>query len=241
MKKMLKAAAALAAILIAFTLGACDNGSSSGSGGGGGGGSGSGGGGGSTTSSKNPFGFTEEDKYKYFCLDKDGKVLQNIGYSSDEGENVEGAVFLVLWTLTDGTGEVELYQYYGDYEDVTIPDGVTKIGGSAFYECTSLASATIPDGVTEIGSRAFAGCTSLASVTIPSSVTEIGRWAFYGCSKLTKVTFTKPSGWHADRYNNYPGYYIEDMSNSSINAEYLKNTSLGTNEKDWGARRLYRE
>lgn len=35
MKKMLKAAAVLAAILMAFTLGACDNGSSSGSGGGG--------------------------------------------------------------------------------------------------------------------------------------------------------------------------------------------------------------
>ena len=32
--------------------------------------------------------------------------------------------------------------------EYAVPEGVTEIGYSAFYECTSLASVTIPEGVT---------------------------------------------------------------------------------------------
>ena len=71
---------------------------------------------------------------------------------------------------------------------MTIPDSVTKIGGSAFWECASLTSVTIPDGVTEIESSAFYGCKNLTSVTISDSVTKIGEWAFHGCENLTSVT-----------------------------------------------------
>ena len=70
----------------------------------------------------------------------------------------------------------------------TIPVGVTSIGSSAFYNCTSLTNVTIPDSITSIGDWAFRGCTSLTSVTIPDSVTSIGGWAFYGCTNITSVT-----------------------------------------------------
>ena len=62
---------------------------------------------------------------------------------------------------------------------VTIPDNVTSIGSSAFYNCSSLTSVTISNSVTSIDSNAFESCTSLTSVTIPNSVTSIGRFAFY--------------------------------------------------------------
>ena len=71
---------------------------------------------------------------------------------------------------------------------VVIEDGVTSIGESAFFYCSSLTSITIPDSVTSIGDYAFFNCSSLTSITIPDSVTSIGESAFYGCSSLTSIT-----------------------------------------------------
>ena len=47
----------------------------------------------------------------------------------------------------------------------------------------------IPDGVTKIGNSAFSGCTSLASVAIPASMTEIDYGAFRGCASLAQIAF----------------------------------------------------
>ena len=70
----------------------------------------------------------------------------------------------------------------------TIPDNVTSIADTAFYDCSRLTSVTIPDSVTTIGGGAFEGCGSLTSVTIPNSVTSIGGTAFYDCSRLASMT-----------------------------------------------------
>jgi hypothetical protein len=70
---------------------------------------------------------------------------------------------------------------------VTIGDGVTSIGGYAFYNCGSLTSVVIGDGVTSIGEYAFYYCNNLTSVVIPDSVTSIGEYAFYDCDGLTSV------------------------------------------------------
>ena len=71
--------------------------------------------------------------------------------------------------------------------DLTIPNSVTSIYGSAFSGCSGLTSVTIPKSVTSIGGSAFSGCSGLTSVTIPNSVTSIGYWAFCDCSGLTSV------------------------------------------------------
>ena len=71
--------------------------------------------------------------------------------------------------------------------EYAIPNSVTEIGSSAFYDCSSLTSVTIPDSVTEIGTWAFNGCSNLTSVTIPDSVTKIRDYAFAFCSSLKSV------------------------------------------------------
>src|SRR5215471_10020522 len=60
----------------------------------------------------------------------------------------------------------------------TIPDTVTSVGGSAFYECSSLTSVVIPNSATSIGYSAFEECQNLANVTIGNSVASIGDYAF---------------------------------------------------------------
>ena len=71
--------------------------------------------------------------------------------------------------------------------DVLIPNAVNKIEWGAFKNCTSLTSINIPDSVTYIGYSAFSGCTSLTSINIPDSVTRIGNGAFEGCTSLTSI------------------------------------------------------
>ena len=75
--------------------------------------------------------------------------------------------------------------FQGEY---MIPNGVTSIGDSAFWGCSSLTSIIIPNSVTRIGVGAFGNCDSLTSVTIPNSVTSIGAYAFVYCYGLTSVT-----------------------------------------------------
>ena len=72
-------------------------------------------------------------------------------------------------------------------KNTIIPNSVTSIGGSAFYNCSSLTSITIPNSVTSIGGSAFCNCSSLTSITIPKSVTSIDAFAFCNCSGLTSI------------------------------------------------------
>ncbi|HEX2927068.1 MAG TPA: leucine-rich repeat protein, partial [Ruminiclostridium sp.] len=72
--------------------------------------------------------------------------------------------------------------------EVILPESVTEIDGSAFWECTYLESINIPQNVTKIGNSAFSGCSSLKHITLPSSVTQIGVGAFQNCTSLTSIT-----------------------------------------------------
>ncbi|MBO6189637.1 MAG: leucine-rich repeat protein [Alloprevotella sp.] len=65
--------------------------------------------------------------------------------------------------------------------DVVMPNTLTYIGDSAFYNCEILRDINIPNSVTAIGPYAFAGCEKATSLTLGNSVKSIGAYAFYNC------------------------------------------------------------
>ena len=75
-----------------------------------------------------------------------------------------------------------------DEENLTVPDGVTKIGGQAFNGVSqTMKRLTLPDGVKELEASACMYCAELEQVTLPDTLTAIGSSAFYGCTGLKKI------------------------------------------------------
>ena len=125
--------------------------------------------------------------------------------------NVEN---LILPNTLVTIGESMFYQ--SKLKTVVIPANVTTIGGSAFENCSSLATVTFEKGSqlkTIAGGYygAFSDCKTLKAIEIPASVETIEASAFKGCSKLTTVTFEKGSqlktigGGYSGPYG--PSYY----------------------------------
>ena len=78
-----------------------------------------------------------------------------------------------------------------DLSGITLPDGLEKIGESAFESCTKLVSIKIPSSVNEFTTGAtFKGCIALTTVTFVgiSSLKTITPNAFNGCEVLNSIT-----------------------------------------------------
>ncbi len=77
---------------------------------------------------------------------------------------------------------------------VTVPGSVEEIGSNAFRLCSNLTSVTVSKGVKIIGNNAFRGCTSLAYIDFPVTITSVGDGAFASCDKMTSVRFMPGTG-----------------------------------------------
>ena len=115
--------------------------------------------------------------------------------SVDNGDGNTSAGPFVYNRNSDGSINYESLNCYAGYQtaNVVIPSNVKRIESHAFYY-TYIKGVTIPEGVTYIGSSAFELCKLEGSVTIPSTVTTIGSNAFAKRinwttqnSKLTKI------------------------------------------------------
>jgi len=78
---------------------------------------------------------------------------------------------------------------FSGLSSITIPNGVTNIGESAFKFCRGLTSVTIGSGVTKIGQFSFYECYNLTRVTMGSGIASIGDGAFGYCDSLKSVYF----------------------------------------------------
>ena len=111
------------------------------------------------------------------------------------GENLTWELDEIGILTISGTGD--MYNYSEDYlapwsehcfeiTNVTISDGVTSIGSSAFCYC-SVKSITLPFGLKHIGASAFFNCPNIQQINIPDSVEYIDPYAFSCCKGLHTV------------------------------------------------------
>ena len=117
--------------------------------------------------------------------------------SADDGEsNVTATLYNDGNFVISGTGDMRDYNTSSDvlYKDkikdiktVTIENGVTRIGNSAFAYCIMLTSIDIPNSVKSIGRDAFENCISLTSIEIPVGMTSIEDFAFFNCESITSI------------------------------------------------------
>lgn len=108
----------------------------------------------------------------------------------------------------------ELKRYKGEADEVFVPEGITRLGNSAFAGlnissvvlprslkvigrqafkgCERLIRVDMHEGIISIRDRAFDGCKALTSIALPNSLTELGTSCFYGCKSLKEIAL--PSG-----------------------------------------------
>ena len=130
----------------------------------------------------------------YWNFDKNTGVLTISGTGEMWSYSLGASPFYMLdiksVTIENGVTSIGGYAFYGcdGIVEIQVSDSITEIGWSAFESCTSLKSITIPDGVTIINHDAFRECHSLESVKLPKGITRIDGTAFYNCYKLTDIT-----------------------------------------------------
>ncbi|MBR4752520.1 MAG: leucine-rich repeat protein [Thermoguttaceae bacterium] len=74
-----------------------------------------------------------------------------------------------------------------DEDSLRIPEGVVRIGSSAFCGCASLKTVVLPDSVEEIGFNAFNFCAALETIKLSKNIETIGHSAFANCASLKKI------------------------------------------------------
>ena len=80
--------------------------------------------------------------------------------------------------------EDELITYRGKSKVVKLPEGITTIGASAFWNNTFIEEIILPKSLKRLGGDCFYCCTNLKKVNIPSEVWIMGNNPFAGCPKL---------------------------------------------------------
>lgn len=134
-----------------------------------------------------------KDQLKYTVLSEDSTPKTGTVSVEAESKEISGDITIPETVEKDGyTYSVTMIPkaaFIGckKLTGITIPDGVTSIGGWAFNRCLRLKNVNIPSQITTIDSVVFCCCWELEEITIPNSVTEIEFAAFAFCYNLKEV------------------------------------------------------
>lgn len=100
----------------------------------------------------------------------------------------------------NGHGEIADYafKYVSKLTNVTINEGITSIGSSAFDGCNALEKIILHNGIKTIKNHAFYGCTNLKEVYLPKGIKTIGIFAFTNFVTIYAEDESRPDGWNSE-------------------------------------------
>ncbi len=130
-------------------------------------------------------GRVDEQDYEYEALN-DGTIKLTKYTGTDTVITVPDTFRGVAVSFLEGT-----FKDCGNITEITVPSGITKIGGETFAGCGSLVKVYLPSSVTSMGNKVFADCTSLTDITMPHSLNIHGSQMFYNCTALEEMTIPK--------------------------------------------------
>ena len=110
-------------------------------------------------------------------------------YYSDNSLVIEGSGAMADFEFSYATYDMDYpwINYRNQITSVSVGEGITTIGNSAFSEFTDLQSISLPSTLQTIGSTVFYYCEKLPSITIPANVTSIGVSTFSYCELLASA------------------------------------------------------
>ncbi len=93
-------------------------------------------------------------------------------------------------SLPEGITKIGKYAFCECFyiEKISLPESLDSIGAYAFESCFNMTTIDFPSKMTDIGERAFSVCQALKSVRIPEGITTIEEYTFYDCGQLTSVS-----------------------------------------------------
>lgn len=131
---------------------------------------------------------------------------------------------------------VSLFSNCEKLSEVTIEEGITKIGDRAFFRCPALTEINLPSTVHTIGVRAFGMCNGFTEVKIPDTVKTIEKQAFAGCENLKIAEIPASVTEIGEEAIGFGGHYYSEKSDHGLGYYETKNFTICAPEGSAGAR-----
>ena len=133
----------------------------------------------------------------------------------NDSSNWENGILYVDGYLVVGNNDLS------NYTECTIKEGTIVIANNAFQNVgKSLKKLVLPNGLNKIGKSAFSGLTSLVEINIPDTVQSIGYAAFENTGFYNDKTYWKENGLYVDKW-------LVSVENVAISSFIVQEGTIG--------------
>ena len=153
-----------------------------------------------------------------------GTCGDNLSWSLDTDEGI--LVITGNGEMTDwhGSNDVPWQPYLRYIKNVSLPEGLTSIGGMAFLGCSQLTEISIPANVSEIANGAFDDCHSLTAINVVEENQNYSSADGVLYNKAQTILYIYPSGKQDNSFDVPENIVVFD--NHAFANNYINSVSL---------------